>query len=122
MQRIKLFAGSSNPVLAADIGRYLDIELGKVASIEKLLELSTAVEVGPTGMTVERESVEGASVTLRDGRTFELTGSNDVDSSNDGVFVLVDGSGRSPDDEEAEWVMVLWEDFLAVRFDWGEGP
>jgi len=45
-----------------------------------------------------------------------------VDSSNDGVFVLVDGSGRSPDDEEAEWVMVRWEDFLAVRFDWGEGP
>jgi len=99
-----------------------DIELGKVASIEKLLEMNTAVEVGPTGMTVERESVEGASVILRDGRTFELTGSNDVDSSNDGVFVLVDGSGRSPDDEDAEWVMVRWEDFLAVQFDWGEGP
>ena len=56
-----------------------------------------------------------------DGRAFDLDGSNDVDDSNDGIFVLEEGSGASPDDAEAVWVMVRWEDFREVRFDWGEG-
>jgi hypothetical protein len=93
-----------------------DIEFGKIASIERQLGMSTAVEVGPTGVNVETEAVEGAKVTLWDGRTFELAGSNDVDDSNDGIFIIEDGSGQSPDDLEAEWVMVKWTDFRSIRF------
>jgi hypothetical protein len=93
-----------------------DIEFGKIASIERDLGMSTAVEVGPTGVNVETEVVEGARVTLWDGRSFDLTGSNDVDDDNDGIFLLQDGSGQSPDDTEAEWVMVKWTDFRSIRF------
>ncbi|MGD2123885.1 MAG: hypothetical protein PVJ76_19195, partial [Gemmatimonadota bacterium] len=94
-----------------------DIEFGKIASIERTVGLTTAVEVDPTGVNVSTEDEEGAKVTLWDGRTFELTGSNDVDDSNEGVYVLLHGSGLSPDDPEAEWVMVKWEDFRSVRFE-----
>jgi hypothetical protein len=94
-----------------------DIEFGKIASIERTLGITTAVEVGPTGVNVSTEDEEGSKVTLWDGRVFELTGSNDVDESNDGIYVLREGSGRSPEDPEAEWVMVKWEDFRSVRFE-----
>jgi len=60
-------------------------------------------------------------VTLFDGRVLDLDGSNDVDASNHGIFILEDRSGRSPDDEEAEWVMVRWTDFREARFERGEG-
>ena len=50
----------------------------------------------------------GATVTLRDGRRFELTGSNDVDSRNDGVFVE-DGSG--------ERRRIRWSDFRELRLE-----
>jgi hypothetical protein len=92
-----------------------DIEFRKIASIERTVGITTAVEVGPTGVNVSTEDEEGSKVTLWDGRVFELTGSNDVDDSNKGIYVLPpDGS---PDDEEAEWVMVKWEDFRSVRFE-----
>ncbi len=94
-----------------------DIEFGKIASIERTVGISTAVEVGPTGVNVSTEDEEGAEVTLWDGRVFELTGSNDVDDSNDGIYVLLNDSGRSPEDPEAEWVMVKWEDFRSVSFE-----
>ncbi len=32
----------------------------------------------------------------------------------------VTGLGFSPDDAEAVWVMVRWEDFLSAHFDWGD--
>jgi hypothetical protein len=94
-----------------------DVEFGTIASIERTVGITTAVEVGPTGVNVSTEDEEGSEVTLWDGRVFELTGSNDVDDSNDGIYVLTDESGRSPDDPEAEWVMVKWEDFRSVSFD-----
>ena len=83
--------------------------------------MSAAVEVGPTGVNVETEAVEGAEVTLWDGRVLELAGSNDVDDSNDGIFILEDGSGQTPDDLEAGWVMVKWTDFRSIRFHGEDG-
>ena len=41
----------------------------------------------------------GTEVTLRDGRTFELRGSNDVDDSNRGILVRLDNG----DEVEVEW-------------------
>ncbi|MFH1762727.1 MAG: hypothetical protein ABIF09_00920 [Gemmatimonadota bacterium] len=100
-----------------DLG--LDVEFGKIASIERSFEDVTSVNLGPAGLSVrggvrDRETL----VTLRDGRILELGGSNDVDESNHGIFVLGYWAGNSPDDEDAEWVMVRWEDFRAARFNW----
>lgn len=67
----------------------LDIELGRVARIEK-------------------RSPEGARVTLRDGRTLELEGSNDVNRDNKGIFVTPAGG---------ETVMVSWRSLGEVVFD-----
>lgn len=98
-------------------GVSFDIELGCIASIHRNTGVAATVEVSPTGVSVERDSVEGASVTLWDGRVFDLAGSNDVDDSNAGVFVIPDESGWSPEDPEALWVMVKWADFRSVRFE-----
>jgi len=66
----------------------LDVELGLVASIRRL-----------TGW--------GAEVTLLDGRTFEMDGSNDVDRGNKGIFVTFD---------DGETALVRWEDLREVTF------
>jgi len=102
-------------------GVSFDIEFASIARIEKHFGESVTINVGPTGVGVTHPVKEGARVRLRDGREFELYDSNDVDESNHGVFVLEDGGGRSPDDEDAEWIMVRWEDFRELRLDWGEG-
>jgi len=102
-------------------GVSFDVEFGLIASIEKYYQESTAVTLGPTGMSVLHPVEEGAKVTLRDGRELILDGSNDVTENNHGIFVLLQGGGVSPDDEEAEWIMVRWEDFLAIRLQ-GVGP
>lgn len=97
-----------------------DVEFGQIASIERIREVSIGLTIGPTGADVENDRTEWARVTLLDGRVLDLDGSNDVDDSNKGIFVLEEGSGASPDDEEALWVMVRWDDFRAVRFERGE--
>ncbi len=66
-----------------------DIELGKVDRIEK-------------------RSSRSAEVTLLDGRSFELEGSNDVDRTNKGIVVELDDGGR---------VVVDWERFRSVTFE-----
>jgi hypothetical protein len=66
----------------------LDVELGLVRSI--------------------RRSMGGADVTLRDGRTISMDGSNDVDSGNKGIFVTGEGG---------ETVLVRWRDFREVTFE-----
>ncbi len=48
---------------------------------------------------------EGATVELRDGRSFDLRGSNDVDHNNGGIVVTRDG----------RMVTVGWEDFAELR-------
>lgn len=51
------------------------------------------------------KSGRGARVTLRDGRSFELSGSNDVDSGNRGIFVDTGDTVRK----------VRWEDFRELQ-------
>ena len=66
-----------------DGGLDFDIEFGQVETVRKL-------------------GSWGAEVTLRDGRTFELEGSNDVDRDNKGIFV---------EQEDGSLVLVRWDDF-----------
>jgi hypothetical protein len=97
-----------------------DVEFAQVAAIQRTIELSVGVSDDLTEADVQEHRREGARVTLRDGRTFTLDGSNDVNGDNEGILVLEDGSGTSPDDPEARWVMVRWKDFMTARFE-GEG-
>jgi hypothetical protein len=62
---------------------------------------------------IERNSSQSALVTLLDGRTLELEGSNDVSDDNKGIFIQVDDSPGARDDG---WVLVDWHDFKEVRF------
>ncbi|MFH1372749.1 MAG: hypothetical protein ABII79_03015 [bacterium] len=58
--------------------------------------------------SIEKKSFRSSIVTLRDGRSFRLSGSNDIDEDNRGIFIsLIDG-----DEVEVEW-----EDFQRVEFD-----
>ncbi len=58
--------------------------------------------------SIEKRSFRSSIVTLRDGRSFRLSGSNDVDEDNRGIFIsLLDG-------DEVE---IDWEDFERVEFD-----
>ncbi len=66
-----------------------DIEFGKIKSIEK-------------------RSYKSSIVTVLDGRSFRLSGSNDVDDDNKGIIIFLD------DGEEIE---IDWDDFEKVEFD-----
>ncbi|HSM07111.1 MAG TPA: hypothetical protein VK858_20960 [Longimicrobiales bacterium] len=68
---------------------------------------------------IERGSSRSAVVTLLDGRTFELEGSNDVDRDNKGIFVAVSGSRTGPDAPDAEWIRIDWDEFQELRFHHG---
>ena len=69
----------------------LDVELDRIRAIEKLAD------------------GRGVRVTLRDGRTLELDGSNDVDRANKGIFV-------TPDDGVT--VLVKWDEFASLVLVW----
>jgi hypothetical protein len=58
--------------------------------------------------SIERRSRDSSEVVLRDGRTFVLKGTNDVDSSNRGIYVHDWRIGR---------VLVNWDAFRRVDFD-----
>jgi hypothetical protein len=66
-----------------------DIEFGKIKEIQK-------------------RSYRSSTVVLRDGRSFRLSGSNDVDDDNKGVFVSTD------DGDEVE---IDWDEFEKVVFE-----
>ena len=66
----------------------LDVEFGQISRIRRLRS-------------------GGAEVTLLDGRTFDMDGSNDVDDGNKGIFVTL-GDG--------ETVLVRWSDLREVTF------
>lgn len=57
---------------------------------------------------IERVSYDASRITLRDGRSFELTGSNDVDEDNKGIYV-----------ERADGTLILvpWHRFERAMFD-----
>lgn len=57
--------------------------------------------------SIEKKSYRSSIVTVSDGRTFRLRGSNDVDEDNKGIFIETDG------EEEIE---IEWEDFSKVEF------
>ena len=66
---------------------------------------------------VERDDAEGAHVTLRDGRSFHLTGNNDVDRDNRGIFIFpTPGDAAATGQTAPEWRYVAWEDFREARF------
>ncbi|MDE2762204.1 MAG: hypothetical protein OXQ94_03135 [Gemmatimonadota bacterium] len=72
---------------------------------------------------IERKEPGGARVTLRDGRSFHLTGGNDVDEDNRGIFIFSaaveePAGGRSV----AERRYVAWEDFREARFHLPDDP
>ncbi|HKJ01033.1 MAG TPA: hypothetical protein VJ997_01225 [Longimicrobiales bacterium] len=60
--------------------------------------------------SIRRAGSRGADVTLRDGRTLHLEGSNDVDEDNKGIFLTLD---------DGETVLVPWRDFAEA---WFEAP
>lgn len=66
----------------------LEIEFGMIQSIERRRR--------------------GAEVTLRDGRTFELEGSNDVNEDNDGIIIIAD---------DGDEIFVDWYDFERIDFE-----
>lgn len=57
---------------------------------------------------IERESYDVSLVTLRDGRSFRLTGSNDVDEGNRGIYVERD---------DGTVILVPWDRFERATFD-----
>ncbi len=58
--------------------------------------------------SIERRSRNSSKVVLRDGRTLVLHGTNDVDSSNRGIYVSDSRFGRA---------LVTWDAFRRVDFD-----
>ncbi len=56
--------------------------------------------------SIEHASSRGSLVTLKDGRTFRLRNSNDVDANNKGIIVT------NGDDE----IIIDWEDFDMIKF------
>lgn len=57
---------------------------------------------------IEKKSYRSCVVTVLDGRSFRLRGSNDVDEDNKGVFVTLDNGDE---------VEVEWDDFERLTFD-----
>lgn len=72
---------------------------GNTGGLELQVEFSAIARIGKTRSGVDLE--------LRDGRTFALTGSNDVTRSNQGI--LVAGEGRITE--------VSWSDFAELRLE-----
>jgi len=58
--------------------------------------------------SVEKNSRRSSDVTVSDGRTFRLRGSNDVDEDNKGIIITQD---------DGDEVYVDWEDFARAEFD-----
>ena len=80
---------------------------GRAGPVDFSIELGRVSRVVP-------DRIDGAHVTLRDGRTFHLTGSNDVTEDNKGVFVRADPDAGGV--AKAEWRYVAWADLLDVTF------
>lgn len=57
--------------------------------------------------SIERRR-RGSEVTLRDGRAFELEGSNDVNEDNDGIIIIAD---------DGDEIFVDWYDFERIDFE-----
>lgn len=71
---------------------------GRVSGIDFHVEFGNIERIEKDG--------RGVVVTLKDGRTFEMSGSNDVDSGNRGITIRTDGRDYEVD----------WTDFAEVTF------
>ena len=65
---------------------------------------------------IVRGEVFGATVTLMDGRSFELDDSNDVDWDNKGILIAPRAANGDAGPEESRWRVVPWDQFKEVRF------
>jgi hypothetical protein len=65
---------------------------------------------------IERGEVFGATVTLLDGRTFELDDSNDVDWDNKGILIHPEGASGGNGAGSSRWRVIAWDEFREVRF------
>ena len=65
---------------------------------------------------IERGEAFGATVTLLDGRTFELDDSNDVDWDNKGILIAPEVASRDMGPDYSRWRVVTWDEFKEVRF------
>ncbi len=84
----------------ADEARSWETLDGRVGGTEFEIEFSKIAAIARSG--------DGATVTLRDGRAFHLSGSNDVDGGNRGIVVAT----------EAGEVVVPWKDFAELSLRW----
>ena len=65
---------------------------------------------------IERGEAFGATVTLLDGRTFELDDSNDVDWDNKGILIAPEVAEPDAGPRESRWRLVTWDEFKEARF------
>ena len=65
---------------------------------------------------IVRGEVFGATVTLLDGRSFELDDSNDVDWDNKGILIAPQAATSSGGPDESRWRVVPWDQFKEIRF------
>lgn len=84
-------------------------DLDEYSSWEMLNGRSAGIEFDIEFSKIERivKNETGSTVILRDGRSYDLVGSNDVDSGNRGIVVTSGGSEFT----------VAWEDFRELRLD-----
>ena len=65
---------------------------------------------------IVRGEVFGATVTLLDGRTFELDDSNDVDWDNKGILIAPESASNGAAQNGSRWRVVPWDEFKEARF------
>jgi len=65
---------------------------------------------------ITRGEVFGATVTLVDGRTFELDDSNDVNWDNKGILIAPEAATGTRGSDQTRWRVVPWDQFKEVRF------
>ena len=92
-------------------------------------DVAFTIEFGKVGRIV-RGGAFGATVTLLDGRTFELNGrtferngrtfplgdSNDVDWDNKGILIQPEGARGANGAASTRWRVITWDEFREVRF------
>tara|TARA_B100000378_G_scaffold202410_1_gene165665 strand:- start:553 stop:1461 length:909 start_codon:yes stop_codon:yes gene_type:complete len=74
-----------------------------------------AIEFGMVSR-ITRGEVFGATVTMLDGRTFELDDSNDVNWDNKGILITPEVPNSGGASDGSVWRLVTWDQFKEVRF------
>lgn len=65
---------------------------------------------------IVRDGAFGSTVTLVDGRTFELDDSNDVGWDNKGILITPEGRRFANTVDGSRWRVIHWDEFDEVRF------